>query len=353
MLGSGDNGHIIKLRGLPFSTTAEDVLDFLRDVNVVNDKDGVHMTEVRPGRPSGECFVEVESQEDVENALKKDKENMGKRYIEIFSTDRQDMEWALNAMRQNENGFNDGLPNVTDDMGIVKLRGLPFGCSKDEIIQFFDGLTVAVDGVHLLSDHTGRASGEAFVHFVDKESAQEALNRDREKIGHRYIEVFRSSADEVRAYSSRMEGGGFRGSRGYRPTPYDRNDRFSGGRFGGRGSFGRGGGGFGGRGGFRNRGGGGGGGGGCHSVHMRGLPFKATPQDIAYFFKPIWPTNINILYDNSGRPSGEADVDFECHEDAMRAMRRDKNNMDHRYIELFLNSSPSGSYKPNRNFRDY
>lgn len=48
------------------------------------------------------------------------------------------------------------------------------------------GLTVATDGVHLLSDVTGRASGEAFVHFVDKESAQEALNRDREKIGHRW-----------------------------------------------------------------------------------------------------------------------------------------------------------------------
>lgn len=45
---------------------------------------------------------------------------------------------------------------------------------------------MAPDGVHLLSDHTGRASGEAFVHFVDKESAQEALNRDREKIGHRW-----------------------------------------------------------------------------------------------------------------------------------------------------------------------
>ncbi|KAH9637057.1 hypothetical protein HF086_013873 [Spodoptera exigua] len=336
MLGSGDSSYIIKLRGLPFSTTVEDVLDFLRGVNVCNGKEGVHLTEVRPGRPSGECFVEVESQQDVEEALKKDKDNMGKRYIEIFSTDRQDMEWAINAMRQSENGGFDGIPNVSDDMGIVKLRGLPFGCNKEEIIQFFDasylypkaynlifictsdgaGLTVATDGVHLLSDVTGRASGEAFVHFVDKESAQEALNRDREKIGHRYIEVFLSSADEVRAYTARVESG-FRGSRGYRPTPYDRNDRFSG-RFGnrGRGSFGRGGGyGGGGRGGFRR------GGSGCHCVHMRGLPFKATPQDIAY------------------------------------AMRRDKNNMDHRYVELFLNSSPSGGgggggFKPNRNFRN-
>lgn len=59
----------------------------------------------------------------------------------VFSTDRQDMEWALNAMRQNENGFG-GIPNLSDDMGIVKLRGLPFGCSKEEIIQFFNGMYI-------------------------------------------------------------------------------------------------------------------------------------------------------------------------------------------------------------------
>lgn len=40
MLGSGDSSYIIKLRGLPFSTTVEDVLDFLRGVNVCNGKEG-------------------------------------------------------------------------------------------------------------------------------------------------------------------------------------------------------------------------------------------------------------------------------------------------------------------------
>lgn len=49
------------------------------------------------------------------------------------------MEWALNAMRQNENGF-EGIPHLNDSMGIVKLRGLPFGCSKEEIVKFFNGM---------------------------------------------------------------------------------------------------------------------------------------------------------------------------------------------------------------------
>lgn len=52
------------------------------------------------------------------------------------------------------------------------------------------GITVSPDGVHLLTDSTGRASGEAFVHFNDKGSAQQALTRDREKIGHRWGALF-------------------------------------------------------------------------------------------------------------------------------------------------------------------
>lgn len=41
MLGAGDSSYIVKLRGLPFSTTMEDVLDFLTGVNVVNGKEGI------------------------------------------------------------------------------------------------------------------------------------------------------------------------------------------------------------------------------------------------------------------------------------------------------------------------
>lgn len=129
---------------------------------------------------------------------------------------------------------------------------------------------------------------------------------------------------------------------------------------------------------WSNGGGGGGGGGGIgdrnsnnmHCVHMRGLPFKATIDDISdvnmkklinwlilvlisrfffwQFFKPIVPVNVRLLQDHTGRASGEADVEFASHDDAVRAMSKDKGHMQHRYIELFLNSSgPGGPPPPN------
>lgn len=76
-----------------------------------------------------------------------------------------------------------------------------------------------------------------------------------------------------------------------------------------------------------------------HSVHMRGLPFQALESDIAEFFAPLTPVSVEFEYGPNGRPTGEANVDFKTHQQAVEAMKNHKKNMEHRYIELFLNSS--------------
>lgn len=50
------------------------------------------------------------------------------------------MEWVVKR-----SGLN--LENAMDD-GCVRLRGLPFGCSKEEIAQFFSGMNFPLTNVH-------------------------------------------------------------------------------------------------------------------------------------------------------------------------------------------------------------
>ncbi|KAG1675093.1 Heterogeneous nuclear ribonucleoprotein H2 [Nymphon striatum] len=418
-------GFFLRVRGLPWTATKDDISKFFNDSKIVNDADGIHMTLARGGRPSGECYIEFDSEEDLNTAFKKHKHTMGHRYVEIFKSERSEMEWVC---RKNYPS------NDSNATGFVWLRGIPFGCSKEEIAQFFAGLKIVPNGITLPVDDTGRSTGEAFVQFASKEIAEKAMGKHKEKIGHRYIEIFQSSLQEVRNATQKsnprmrsMMGGG-------RPGPYSRNDRYGdggnmGGRYGGGGDGGGGGrggmgrsrnmksfyddddmyndygddygggymdrggrfsggggsggsggggrqnmggpnrsGGFGGEGGGRGRGGGGSIGGGSggggdrggrrndfnggmrggrgmndaqnpnHMVHMRGLPFRATEQDVADFFSPIPIADIFVKYGTDGRASGKADVVFYNHQDAVKAMTKDKQNMQHRYVELFLQS---------------
>lgn len=52
------------------------------DCKVANNGTSIHFTYTREGRPSGEAFVELESEDELKIALKKDRETMGHRYVE-------------------------------------------------------------------------------------------------------------------------------------------------------------------------------------------------------------------------------------------------------------------------------
>ncbi|XP_074866142.1 heterogeneous nuclear ribonucleoprotein H isoform X3 [Carettochelys insculpta] len=362
----GGEGFVVKVRGLPWSCSAEEVQRFFSECKILNGSSGIRFIYTREGRPSGEAFVELETEEDVKLALKKDRETMGHRYVEVFKSNNVEMDWVLKHTGPNS-------PDTAND-GFVRLRGLPFGCSKEEIVQFFSGLEIVPNGITLPVDFQGRSTGEAFVQFASQEIAEKALKKHKERIGHRYIEIFKSSRAEVRThydpprkllamqrpgpydrpgvgrgYSSLGRGSGFermrRGAYGGGYGGYDDYNGYSDGygfgsdrfgrewallsagmsdhRYGDASST------------FQSTTG--------HCVHMRGLPYRATENDIYNFFSPLNPVRVHIEIGPDGRVTGEADVEFATHEDAVAAMSKDKANMQHRYVELFLNSTAGGS----------
>lgn len=72
-----------------------------------------------------------------------------------------------------------------------------------------------------------------------------------------------------------------------------------------------------------------------HILKMRGLPFRATEQDIAEWFTPIAdPLDVQIDIGEDGRPTGDAKVMFATEDEAYMAMKKNKQYMQHRYVEL-------------------
>lgn len=55
---------------------------FFPECRIAGGADGVHFTYSREGRPSGEAFVELVSEEDVTHAIAQNNEHIGNRYIE-------------------------------------------------------------------------------------------------------------------------------------------------------------------------------------------------------------------------------------------------------------------------------
>ncbi|XP_029619749.1 G-rich sequence factor 1 [Salmo trutta] len=295
---------IIRAKGLPWSCTTEDLLQFFSECRVRDGVKGIHLTVNRDGKPNGQAFIELEHEDDVGKALEKHRQYLGPRYIEVFEVNNSDAEAILKKSVQ--------LP-ARD--GLVRIRGLPYSCTETDVMLFFSGLDVAEDGVTLVTDHRGRNSGEAYVQFLTQEQADEALTRDRQVIGNRYIEVFPSRRSEIggrKKTESVEEDRNSRQSQPHRPAAQPSRH-------------------------------------GTHPVsslpqhfvHMRGLPFQATGDDIVQFFSPLALSRILVEFGPDGRASGEADVYFTSHQDAVSAMTRDKAHMQERYIELFLNSTSS------------
>lgn len=71
------------------------------------------------------------------------------------------------------------------------------------------------------------------------------------------------------------------------------------------------------------------------TIKMRGLPFKAKEQHIKDFFAPLTILDIRMLKNNQKKPTGCAFVDFTSDRDIKEALKRDRDCIEGRYIELF------------------
>ncbi|KFV48029.1 G-rich sequence factor 1, partial [Gavia stellata] len=338
-----DNVFLIRAQGFPFSCTEEDVLTFFDSCRIRNGENGIHFLLNRDGRRRGDALIELESKADVQRALEKHLRYMGPRYVKVFEVHDSDVEGLLQSLRDESQAINDG---------VILLRGLPFSSTEDDIADFFSGLKITDIAFVYRGE---RRTGEAFVQFAAPEMAAKALLRHREYMGNRYIEVYVSRKHQMqrhvpydkqmvtypkvrKEHESVAEERGLSNTGGSdaerenseslpvmslmilffrRSTELCRRGTESSRHALESGNISP-----------------------LHFVHMRGFPTQVSAQDIINFFAPLKPTRIMVEYNSHGNATGEADVHFESHEDAVAAMAKEGSQLQCSAIELFLNDHP-------------
>ena len=60
-----------------------DLCKFFKDCEIVGGPRGIFLCQNDRGQPTGEAFIEMETQADVDTALEKHKQNMGRRWVRV------------------------------------------------------------------------------------------------------------------------------------------------------------------------------------------------------------------------------------------------------------------------------
>jgi len=204
MGGGGEGGwNCVKLRGIPFDAHENDIGAFVA-CEVVD----ILMCR-RHGRMTGEAFVVFPGKFQAQMALSKNGANMGRRYIEIFPANKFEYYNAVcltmekgGDLRGGTPAGESGEPAVIEHTGFLKMRGLPFEATVQEIVDWFGHdkvapkVTVEVENVVLCTNFSGKPSGNAYVKFEDADAAKAAYAMHRENFGRRYVELFAATAEE-------------------------------------------------------------------------------------------------------------------------------------------------------------
>lgn len=314
--------ELVRIRGLPWGAGEEEILAFFQPLELHSERP-VTLVNGLGGKPTGEAFVRLASAEVQAEALKYNRQMLGKRYIEVFAASDQDLE--LSVQRQGVRDFSDG---------ILRCRGLPFNCQASDVASLFGDYGVTEEhvslGIHGAGQFVGSPNGEAWVRFGDETQAKKALEeRNMQTIGCRYVELYLSSEAERQQFQNF-------------PLPSARN-RASAEPLGLRGCAG-----------LCSRGR------GCGVsnryarapvfesaecwLRARGLPYSCCVADLCGFFAGhrVSPDDVVLGMGQDGRPTGEALVRLpsaQAAEVARQALHR--RPLGSRYVELFA-AAPEG-----------
>ncbi|KAI5109104.1 putative RNA-binding protein 19, partial [Silurus meridionalis] len=165
----------VKLRGVPFTVKEQQVREFMLPLKPV----AIRIAKNKEGRISGNVYVDLHSEAEVERALKLDKDYMGGRYIEVFRvtnfTDRKTIRGAPQERNFVSELKEDEEEEDVADSGRLFVRNLPYTCTEEELKELFTKLGHLSELHFPIDSLTKKPKGFAFITYMIPENAVSAL----------------------------------------------------------------------------------------------------------------------------------------------------------------------------------
>ncbi|NXC70007.1 RBM19 protein, partial [Anhinga anhinga] len=165
--------YTVKLRGAPLNTTEQKIREFFLPLKPVT----VRIGKNAKGKNTGYIFVDLKSEAEVQRALKRKKEYIGGRCIEVFRC-RNNPKETVTAKPDNQpwqrRKRDDEEEEDLSESGRLFVRNLPFTSTEEDLEKIFSKYG-PISEIHFPIDRlTKKPKGFAFVTYMIPEHAVKA-----------------------------------------------------------------------------------------------------------------------------------------------------------------------------------
>lgn len=205
-------GHYIKIYGLPArfdESSLKSMFNNVRFVRIVTtnptpiqskiiNQDGSQETKTIM---KAKKLCEVETQLDVERALTRQDERVGKSRIQIFQISKSEFERELSTVKNlDEENIEQEQTEDDDEDYFVLISGVPFSARLEDVRQFFKGINPKE--INILADpETSKATGECICEFYTKSDRDLALTKTDSLFRNRIVKIKQLNTNEYKQLS--------------------------------------------------------------------------------------------------------------------------------------------------------
>ncbi|KAH7726927.1 RNA binding protein [Aphelenchoides avenae] len=184
---SQDSDLYVRLMGLPYKADEQAVRDWLGGLSVVSVK---LLADIDPRLAvKGEAYVQCATAEDAKEALKKNREYLQNRYIEVFSVPPSELSVFLKRLDEKQ---------TAENKGYLRLGGLPFNATGKTSRSY------SLEDV-IFGRDVGGKPWSGFVKFSSREEAEKAMELNGKHMGKRWVDLTMSDIVSYTKYKQRLD----------------------------------------------------------------------------------------------------------------------------------------------------